>query len=315
MIIRTGSPIPSSNITDEKVWDARRDALRILGSGLFLSATTSVLAQTRTEAGGSATEISKRGLQPTPYRSVTQYNNYYEFSFEKEAPAELAQNLKVSPWVVEVTGEVQNPLKLDLDQLKALYSEQEYLFRFRCVEAWAAVIPWQGFPLGELIKRANPLSSAKYVQLTAVSQPETMPNQRDHKLLNWPYTEGLRMDEAMHPLAILATGMYGKPLSKQNGAPLRLVIPWKYGFKSIKAVVRITLVSEEPKTSWNLAAPKDYGFYANVNPNVAHPRWSQSTERLLGTHLFTPRQETLLFNGYADEVGSLYSGLDLKRHF
>jgi sulfoxide reductase catalytic subunit YedY len=315
MIIRTGSPIPSSNITDEKVWDARRDALRILGSGLFLSATTSVLAQTRTEAGGSATEISQRGLQPTPFRSVTQYNNYYEFSFEKEAPAELAQNLKVGPWVVEVTGEVQNPLKLDLDQLKGLYPEQEYLFRFRCVEAWAAVIPWQGFPLGELIKRANPLSSAKYVQLTAVSQPETMPNQRDHKLLNWPYTEGLRMDEAMHPLAILATGMYGKPLSKQNGAPLRLVIPWKYGFKSIKAVVRITLVSEEPKTSWNLAAPKDYGFYANVNPNVAHPRWSQSTERLLGTHLFTPRQETLLFNGYADEVGSLYAGLDLKRHF
>lgn len=315
MIIRTSSPIPSSNITDEKVWEARRDALRILGSGLLLSASTSVLAQSRIEVGGSATDASKRALQPTPFRSVSQYNNYYEFSFEKEAPAELAQKLKVSPWVVEVTGEVQSPLKLDLDQLKALYSEQDYLFRFRCVEAWAAVIPWQGFPLGELIKRANPLSSAKYVQLTSVSQPEAMPNQREHKLLNWPYTEGLRLDEAMHPLAILATGMYGKPLSKQNGAPLRLVIPWKYGFKSIKAVVRISLVREEPKTSWNLAAPNDYGFYANVNPNVAHPRWSQSTERLLGTHLFTPRQETLLFNGYADEVGSLYSGLDLKRQF
>lgn len=315
MIIRTGSPIPSSNITDEKVWEARRDALRILGSGLLLSATTSALAQSPTEVGGSATDASKRGLQPSPYRSVTQYNNYYEFSFEKEPPAELAQQLKLSPWVVEVTGEVQSPLKLDLDQLKALYSEQDYLFRFRCVEAWAAVIPWQGFPLGELIKRANPLSSAKYVELTAVSQPEAMPNQRENKLLNWPYTEGLRLDEAMHPLAILATGMYGKPLSKQNGAPLRLVIPWKYGFKSIKAVVRISLVNEEPKTSWNLAAPKDYGFYANVNPNVPHPRWSQSTERLLGAHLFTPRQETLLFNGYADEVGSLYAGLDLKRHF
>ena len=315
MIIRTGSPLPSSNITDEKVWEARRDALRILGSGLILSATTNALAKSSNNVSESIAAASTPGLKASPFRSVSHYNNYYEFSFEKEAPAELAQKLTTSPWLLEITGEVQNPLKLDLDQLKSLYSEQDFLFRFRCVEAWAAVIPWQGFPLGELIKRANPLSSAKYVKLTAVSQPEAMPNQREHKLLQWPYTEGLRLDEAMHPLTILATGMYGKPLSKQNGAPLRLVVPWKYGFKSIKAVVRIDLVSEEPKTSWNLAAPKDYGFYANVNPNVAHPRWSQSTERLLGTELFTPRQETLLFNGYAEEVGSLYGGLDLKRHF
>jgi sulfoxide reductase catalytic subunit YedY len=303
MIIRTGSPFPSSNITDEKVWEARRDALRILGSGLILSATTNALAKTPTSVSESVAGDSNPGLKASPYRSVSHYNNYYEFSFEKEAPAELAQKLNVSPWLLEITGEVQTPLKLDLDQLKTLFSEQDFLFRFRCVEAWAAVIPWQGFPLGALIKRANPLSTAKYVKLTAVSQPEAMPNQREHKLLQWPYTEGLRLDEAMHPLTILATGMYGKPLSKQNG------------FKSIKAVVRIDLVSEEPITSWNLAAPKDYGFYANVNPHVAHPRWSQSTERLLGTELFTPRQETLLFNGYAEEVGSLYGGLDLKRHF
>lgn len=247
----------------------------------------------------------------TPYDDVTSYNNYCEFGTAKSDPAELAQNFRARPWTVRVEGEVETPQTLDIDTLLRWFPHEERVYRMRCVEAWSMVIPWLGFPLAPLIARLNPTSRAKYVAFTTLEDSERMPGQRSW-VLDWPYVEGLRIDEATHPLAFLAVGLYGRTLPNQNGAPIRLVVPWKYGFKGIKAIVKIELTERQPKTTWNDAAPGEYGFYANVNPNVDHPRWSQATERRIGEFF---RRPTLPFNGYAESVAHLYRGMDLTRFF
>jgi sulfoxide reductase catalytic subunit YedY len=266
------------------------------------------LAYTEPTASSGQDEL---GDPLNTFQEITNYNNFYEFSTSKEAVASAAASFQSYPWQVAVTGLVNNPLTLDLDDLYAQYTQQEHIFRLRCVEAWSMVIPWVGFPLAELLKEADPQSNAQYVQFVTVYRPEEMPGQRS-SILEWPYQEGLRIDEAMNPLAILATGMYGKPLTNQQGAPVRLVVPWKYGFKSIKSVVSIVLTESLPATTWNTAAPHEYGFYANVNPAVDHPRWSQASERRIGEN---GRRPTLPFNGYAEEVAALYTGMDLTRSF
>lgn len=248
---------------------------------------------------------------PNSYDDVTTYNNYYEFGTGKGDPAENAHTLRRRPWTIDIDGEVQRTQTLDIEELLTRIPLEERVYRMRCVEAWSMVIPWVGFPLGDLLKRAEPTSRAKYVELTTLLDPEQMPGQRRHAL-PWPYVEGLRIDEAMHPLTILAVGLYGKPLPNQNGAPLRLVVPWKYGFKGVKSIVRIRLTETQPVTTWNRVAPSEYGFYANVNPEVDHPRWSQATERRIGE---IGRRPTLPFNGYAEQVAGLYSGMDLVRNF
>lgn len=247
----------------------------------------------------------------TSYEDVTTYNNFYEFGTDKTDPSRNAHTLKPRPWSVTIDGEVAKPAVLDIDTLMGLFPIEERIYRMRCVEAWSMVIPWLGFPLAKLLERVQPTSRAKYVAFTTLLDPEQMPGQR-RRVLDWPYVEGLRLDEAMHPLTILAVGLYGKVLPNQDGAPIRLVVPWKYGFKGIKSIVRIRLVSEQPPTSWNLAAPNEYGFYANVNPAVDHPRWSQATERRIGE---IGRRKTLPFNGYAYEVAALYTGMDLRKNF
>jgi sulfoxide reductase catalytic subunit YedY len=247
----------------------------------------------------------------TPLADVTSYNNFYEFGTEKGDPAANAGTLRPRPWTVAIEGEVERPQVVDIDQLLKWFPLEERVYRMRCVEAWSMVIPWIGFPLRDLIARVAPTSKARFVAFTTLLDPDQMPGQR-RAVLDWPYVEGLRLDEAMHPLAILAVGLYGKPLPNQNGAPLRLVTPWKYGFKGIKSIVKIRFTETQPPTSWNLAAPDEYGFYANVNPAVDHPRWSQATERRIGD---LRRRPTLPFNGYADQVASLYSGMDLRRFF
>jgi sulfoxide reductase catalytic subunit YedY len=263
-----------------------------------------------------AIESAYRVAEPaTPYGDVTTYNNFYEFGAGKEDPSENAGSLRTRPWTIAVDGEVGKPQTIDLDRLLGWFTLEDRVYRMRCVEAWSMVVPWVGFPLGELLKRVEPTSNAKYVAFTTLLDPTQMPEQRSD-LLPWPYVEGLRLDEAMHPLTILATGLYGKALPNQNGAPLRLVVPWKYGFKGIKSIVRISLVREQPRTTWNVAAPDEYGFYANVNPAVDHPRWSQATERRIGEDgLFAKRRPTLMFNGYEAQVGQLYAGMDLKKFY
>jgi sulfoxide reductase catalytic subunit YedY len=247
----------------------------------------------------------------TPYEDVTTYNNYYELGLSKSAPAEEAFHLKTRPWSVKVSGHVKTPQTLDIDTLLGWFGLEERVYRMRCVEAWSMVIPWVGFPLADLIRRLEPTSRAKYVAFSTLLDPLRLPGQ-ERRVLRWPYTEGLRIDEATHPLAFMALGLYGAPLPGQNGAPLRLVVPWKYGFKGIKSIVEIAFVEQEPASTWNLAAPDEYGFYANVNPKVDHPRWSQASERRIGEVL---RRPTLPFNGYANEVAHLYSGMDLAREF
>jgi sulfoxide reductase catalytic subunit YedY len=259
--------------------------------------------------------FSDTSLTPTPAELIKNYTNYYEFAFNKEDSNELAQILRTDPWSVEISGEVEKPGIYHLEDILRQQTLQERVYRFRCVEAWSMVVPWVGFSLASLLKSVKPLSTAKFVKFTTLYQPETMPNQRGNVILEWPYIEGLRIDEAMHPLTLLAVGMYGDSLPKQNGAPLRLVVPWKYGFKSIKAIVKIELSKKPPLTTWNRSAPREYGFYANVNPAVPHPRWSQSSERQLGSGFFTPRRKTQLFNGYAEEVASLYRDMDLTHFF
>jgi methionine sulfoxide reductase catalytic subunit len=254
-------------------------------------------------------------LTVTPAEITKNHTNYYEFSFNKKEATSLAQNLVTDPWSVEISGEVEKPGSYHLEDILGQQTLQEYVYRLRCVEAWSMVVPWVGFPLASLLKMVKPLSSAHFVKFTAVYQPQTMPKQLANAMLEWPYVEGLRIDEAMHPLTILAVGMYGESLPKQNGAPLRLVVPWKYGFKSIKAIVKIELIKRAPITTWNKFSPNDYGFYSNVNPAVAHPRWSQNSERQLGSSFFTPRRQTELFNGYGNQVASLYSGMDLRHFF
>ncbi|AWN23578.1 protein-methionine-sulfoxide reductase catalytic subunit MsrP [Deinococcus irradiatisoli] len=247
----------------------------------------------------------------TPYQQATTYNNFYEFGTDKADPARMAASLKPRPWTVKLDGEVKKPQTVDIDTLQSWFPLEDRIYRMRCVEGWSMVMPWLGFPLAGLIRRMNPTSKAKYVQFTALLDPKQFPGQRGN-VLDWPYVEGLRLDEALHPLAFMAVGLAGRVLPGQNGAPLRLAVPWKYGFKSIKSIVRITLTEKQPKTTWSLAAPDEYGFYANVNPHVDHPRWSQATERRIGE---LSRRPTLMFNGYADQVASLYSGLDLKKNF
>lgn len=250
------------------------------------------------------------GDSSTSYYDITHYNNFYEFSTDKDRVADYAKDWNLPPWSLEVSGLVKNPLKLSLDELNQ-FSQEERVYRFRCVEGWSMVIPWMGFAMSELLQKAEPLAEARYVAFTSYFDPNEMPN-ASRAGLPFPYVEGLRLDEAQHPLTILATGLYGKPMPNQNGAPIRLVVPWKYGFKSIKSVAKIVVTDREPPTTWNQAAPHEYGFYSNVNPNVAHPRWSQAQERRIGENELRP---TLLFNGYADQVAHLYNGMDLRKYF
>jgi len=252
--------------------------------------------------------------KPTSFEDITTYNNFYEFGTGKSDPAERSGRFKPRPWSVTVSGEVERPGSYTLEDILKPHALEERVYRMRCVEAWSMVVPWVGLPLADLIKRFAPTSRAKYVAFKTVHRPSEMPGQR-FPVLDWPYVEGLRIDEAMHPLTILAVGLYGQTLPNQNGAPLRLVVPWKYGFKGIKSIVEIRLTEKQPATTWNLMAPREYGFYANVNPQVDHPRWSQTQERRIGASLFASKQPTLPFNGYAEQVASLYSGMDLRRFY
>ena len=259
----------------------------------------------------ASTDKDELGDPLNSFEEITNYNNFYEFSQVKESVAPLSQNFNTLPWQVEVTGMVNNPKTYDIDDLIKRFSQEEHIYRLRCVEAWSMVIPWVGFKIADLLKEVDPKSAAKFLKFTTVMRPEEMPGQQTGSL-NWPYTEGLRIDEAMNPLAIFATGMYGKPLVPANGAPFRLMVPWKYGFKNIKSIVKIELTDQQPVSTWTDAAANEYGFYANVNPEVDHPRWSQATERRIGE---LSRRQTLKFNGYAEQVASLYTGLDLRANY
>jgi sulfoxide reductase catalytic subunit YedY len=266
-------------------------------------------------AGKSAVAGAVTMDKVTDYKDASTYNNFYEFGTDKADPAKNARTLVTSPWTVEVEGLVKKPAKYTLEDLLKLSAQEERIYRLRCVEGWSMVIPWVGYSVADLIKKVEPLGSAKYVEFITQADPKTMPFVGS-RVLEWPYTEALRMDEAMHPLAMLAFGMYGEVLPNQNGAPLRLVVPWKYGFKSGKSIVKIRFTDKEPKTAWNKSAPQEYGFYSNVNPNVDHPRWSQASERRIGEDgLFAKKRKTLMFNGYEAQVGQLYAGMDLKKFF
>jgi sulfoxide reductase catalytic subunit YedY len=305
MLIARRPDIPAAEITDETVYATRREFLAAAGFGL--AAVGGLLPMPRLGLGGRARDDDKL----TPWEDVTGYNNFYEFGTDKEDPARNATAFRSRPWKVEIAGEVAKPAVYDLDDLLKGLTAEERVYRHRCVETWSMVIPWTGIPLGTLIDRLEPTSRAKYVEFTTLLDPRQMPGQQ-RAILDWPYTEALRLDEARHPLTLLVTGLYGKPLPNQNGAPLRLVVPWKYGFKGGKSLVRIRFVETRPRTTWNIAAPNEYGFYANVNPDVDHPRWSQARERRVGEFF---KRKTLPFNGYADQVASLYTGMDLRKHF
>ena len=315
MLIRNVPDILSSEITPQQVYLRRRDVLRGLAiGGASLTGIGGALAAPLPGAK-SPLSIDEK---PSRREDATSYNNFYEFGTGKEDPAANAGSLKTEPWSVKVGGLAGKPGTYTLEDVLKSAPMEERIYRMRCVEAWSMVIPWVGFSLSAFLKRVEPMSKAKYVQFETLVRPEEMPGQSGpFQALEWPYVEGLRLDEAMHPLTILAAGMYGETLPNQNGAPLRLVVPWKYGFKSIKSIVSMTLTETQPLTSWNKAGPREYGFYSNVNPEVDHPRWSQATERRIGdgTGLFQKRRPTLLFNGYANEVAGLYSGMDLKANF
>jgi len=308
VLIRRPDDIPASEITDECVYESRREFLAQAGLLAAVAAGASLLPGRVWAAGARAGgQIDKL----TPLKDVISYNNFYEFGTGKDDPEKHAGSLKTRPWTVAVEGEVTRPRSFDIDELWRMYPPEERVYRLRCVEAWSMVIPWLGFPLRDLLNAVEPTSQAKFVEFTTLYDPAQMPGQR-RDILPWPYVEGLRLDEAMHPLAILALGLYGKALPNQNGAPVRLVVPWKYGFKNIKSIVRIRLVREQPRATWNAVAPREYGFYANVNPTVDHPRWSQARERRIGE---LRKRDTLMFNGYGDQVASLYRGMDLRRDF
>ena len=331
MLIRTGRdgfihPI-ASEITPEAIYRERRDILRRLGAGAAGAALAAwasrdataqmqrpgklaALPTTRSSVSG-ATTMEK----PTEYADATSYNNFYEFGTDKSDPARAAHTLKTSPWTVDVDGLVKKPARYVIEDLMRLAAQEERVYRMRCVEGWSMVIPWVGYSLSKLIERVEPLSNARYVEFISQADPKTMPYVGS-RILDWPYAEGLRMDEAMHPLTLLTFGMYGEVLPNQNGAPLRLVVPWKYGFKNAKTLVRIRFTDREPRTAWNKAAANEYGFYSNVNPNVDHPRWSQATERRIGEDgLFAKKRKTLMFNGYEAQVGQLYAGMDLRKNY
>jgi len=310
MLIHRPPDIPSSEITTESAFLGRRAFIAAAGSAVAALAAPRV-ASALVYGGAEASATRQRGDTPTPFADVTTYNNYYEFGTGKDDPAREARDFRPQPWTVEIAGEVARPARYDLDDLLRPHAVQERVYRLRCVEAWSMVVPWRGIPLRDVIGRMQPTSRARFVEFTTLHAPQRMPGQRSD-VIAWPYVEGLRMDEAVHRLTLLATGLYGRDLPNQNGAPLRLVVPWKYGFKSIKAIVRIRFVREQPETTWALMAPSEYGFYANVNPDVDHPRWSQARERRIGEFL---RRPTLPFNGYGDQVGQLYTGMDLRRSF
>ena len=318
----------SSEITTERLYRERRDLIKLMASGAAGAAMASWASR---EA--MAQELARPGKNPalpgrkspvagavtmdklTDYKDASGYNNFYEFGTDKADPAKNAGSLVTSPWTVEVEGLVKKPAKYAIEDLLKLSAQEERIYRLRCVEGWSMVIPWVGYSVAELIKKVEPLGSAKFVEFITLADPKTMPFVGS-RVLEWPYTEALRMDEAMHPLAMLAFGMYGETMPKQNGAPLRLVVPWKYGFKSGKSIVKIRFTDKEPKTSWNKSAPQEYGFYSNVNPTVDHPRWSQASERRIGEDgLFAKKRKTLMFNGYEAQVGQLYAGMDLKKLF
>lgn len=317
----------SSEITSERVYRERRALIQLMATGAAGAALAGwagrqAMAQAARPGKHAALAAGKSAVigavtmdKVTDYKDASSYNNFYEFGTDKADPAKNAGKLVTSPWTVEVEGLVKKPAKYTLEDLLKLSAQEERIYRLRCVEGWSMVIPWVGYSVADLIKKVEPLGSAKYVEFITQADPKTMPFVGS-RVLEWPYTEALRMDEAMHPLAMLAFGMYGEVLPNQNGAPLRLVVPWKYGFKSGKSIVKIRFTDKEPKTAWNKSAPQEYGFYSNVNPTVDHPRWSQASERRIGEDgLFAKKRKTLMFNGYEAQVGQLYAGMDLKKFF
>jgi sulfoxide reductase catalytic subunit YedY len=318
--MKRSTRVQPSEITTESAYRSRREFLAgLAGAGLAASLPATAQEVLTVNLVERPLKFTRNTAYSTTekansYAEITGYNNFYEFGTGKEDPAENAHRLRPRPWSVVVEGECDKPGRLALEDLLAPHALEERVYRLRCVEAWSMVVPWLGFPLGDLLKRFEPNSRAKFVELTTLLDPKQMPGQRSN-VLDWPYVEGLRMDEAMNPLAIIAVGLYGKWLPNQNGAPLRLVVPWKYGFKSVKSIVRIRFMERMPSTSWALSAPREYGFFANVNPAVDHPRWSQKSERRIGSGNFLARQPTLPFNGYANEVARLYRGMDLARWF
>ncbi|MBP6777546.1 MAG: protein-methionine-sulfoxide reductase catalytic subunit MsrP [Piscinibacter sp.] len=320
-----------SDITPRSVYDGRRDLLRLIGSGAA-GAALAAWAQRDARAQGAGTVAAPGQLpalpatrsavagavlmeRPNSYTDITTYNNFYEFGTGKSDPARYAGKLKPRPWTVAVEGEVKKPKVFGIDELLKLSAQEERIYRLRCVEGWSMVVPWIGYSLAELIRRVEPTGNAKFVEFVTLADARQMPG-LSSRVLDWPYVEGLRMDEAMHPLALLSFGLYGELMPNQNGAPVRMVVPWKYGFKSAKSIVKIRFVEKQPVSSWEATLPDEYGFFSNVNPAVDHPRWSQATERRIGEDgLFAKRRPTLMFNGYEAQVGQLYAGMDLKKHF
>ena len=309
MVIRKPSDLCYSEVTPKQQYLNRR---RFLAGSMALAAASAVpQARATTKLAGVTKSSLSVDEKPTPYEAITHYNNFYEFGTDKEDPAKNAQNFKTSPWQLKIEGECAKPKTLDLDALYKISPLEERIYRHRCVEAWSMVIPWVGFPLNALLKQVEPTANAKYVAFESYFDRKQMP-QGLWAGISFPYVEGLRLDEAMHPLALLAVGLYGESLPNQDGAPIRLVVPWKYGFKSIKSIAKIRLVAKQPPTTWNLAASNEYGFYSNVNPEVDHPRWSQAKERRIGEFAKRP---TIKFNGYGDQVASLYAGMDLRKNY
>jgi len=313
MKLPSGPRIAPSEITPPERYVTRREIMAgIVGAAALAAVPASASQDVRLKFARNARfSVSD---PPNSRQDITTYNNFYEFGTDKGDPARLAGRFRPQPWSVTISGEAEVTGTFTLEDILRPHALEERIYRLRCVEAWSMVIPWVGFPLAELIKRFRPTSRAKFVAFKTVLRPEEMPGQRI-PVLRWPYVEGLRMDEAMHPLTLLAVGLYGEVLPNQNGAPLRLVVPWKYGFKSIKSIVEIRFTERQPPTSWNLSAPREYGFYANVNPDVDHPRWSQARERRIGSGVFAPRVPTLPFNGYGEQVAALYRGMDLRKQF
>jgi sulfoxide reductase catalytic subunit YedY len=319
MLIRTpprDAPTPSE-ITPRRVWQQRRRIVQAAAAGIALPAAAVAHAQTGKPELKLAARPGPFPLmdKPTPYKDVTTYNNFYEFGLDKDDPVKYAGALKTRPWTLSVEGAVGKPKVFDIDELLKLAPMEDRVYRMRCVEGWSMVIPWIGYPLAELIRRVEPTGAAKYIEFMTLADSKQMPGLRS-SVLAWPYTEALRLDEANHPLTLLTFGLYGEILPNQNGAPVRMVVPWKYGFKSSKSIVKIRFVEKQPVTSWTRSAPQEYGFFSNVNPNVDHPRWSQATERRIGEDGFIARKRpTLMFNGYAEQVAGLYAGMDLKRFY
>jgi len=317
-LIKKATGIRSSEITSKSLYLGRREFIQAASGAAVAAAMLSPAGVGRAAAQGNLPKLPNVGksrfstTEPkTPYKDVTTYNNYYEFGTDKDQPQEMARAFKPRPWKLAIEGNVNKPATYDIDDFIKTNTLEERIYRMRCVEGWSMVIPWVGIPLADVIKKVEPTAKAKYVEFTTLYSPNTMPGQR-YPILPWPYVEGLRMDEAMNPLAILVVGLYGEILPNQDGAPVRLIVPWKYGFKGIKSIVRMRFVESQPRNTWQISAPQEYGFYANVNPEVDHPRWSQKTERRLGEFF---RRKTLMFNGYADQVASLYTGLDLRKNY